>query len=146
MIINIIILTKIFDNPQWQYIVFAAFSLIVFIYFLERNSCKPEWFVLMFLALNIYAFYMTGIRQAFAMTICILAYEKIKEMKTYAELKEYASSPKSSRPYIYKYKQNARLFLQGNKCPPFQGTNIVIFLTKSILYITKAFLWCLLLL
>lgn len=77
----LIVITKIFDNPQWQYIVFAAFSLIVFVYFLERNSCKPEWFVLMFLALNLYAFYMTGIRQAFAMTICLLAYEKIKQKK-----------------------------------------------------------------
>lgn len=77
----LIVLTKIFDNPQWQYIIFAAFTLIVFIYFLERNSCKPEWFVLMFLALNLYAFYMTGIRQAFAMTICLLAYEKIKQKK-----------------------------------------------------------------
>ncbi len=77
----LIVLTKIFDNPQWQYIVFAAFSFIVFVYFLERNSCKPEWFVLMFLALNLYAFYMTGLRQAIAMTICLLAYEKIKEKK-----------------------------------------------------------------
>ncbi|MBQ6838414.1 MAG: EpsG family protein [Clostridia bacterium] len=77
----LIVLTKIFDNPQWQFIIFAAFTLIVFVYFLERNSCKPEWFVLMFLALNLYAFYMTGIRQAFAMTICLLAYEKIKEKK-----------------------------------------------------------------
>lgn len=77
----IIILTKIFDHPQWQYVVFAVFSLIVFVYFLERNSCKPEWFVLMFLALNLYAFYITGVRQAFAMTICLLAYEKIKEKK-----------------------------------------------------------------
>ena len=77
----LIILTKIFDHPQWQYIIFAVFSFIVFVYFLERNSCKPEWFVLMFLALNLYAFYMTGIRQAIAMTICLLAYEKIKEKK-----------------------------------------------------------------
>ena len=77
----LIVITKIFDNPQWQYIIFAAFTLIVFVYFLERNSCKPEWFVLMFLALNLYAFYMTGIRQAFAMTICLLAYEKIKQKK-----------------------------------------------------------------
>ena len=77
----LIVLTKIFDNPQWQFVVFAVFSFIVFVYFLERNSCKPEWFVLMFLALNIYAFYMTGLRQAFAMTICLLAYEKIKEKK-----------------------------------------------------------------
>lgn len=77
----LIVLTKIFDNPQWQFIIFAAFTLIVFVYFLERNSCKPEWFVLMFLALNLYAFYMTGLRQAFAMTICLLAYEKIKEKK-----------------------------------------------------------------
>ena len=37
-----------------------------------------------------------------------VTYEKIKEMKTYAELKEYASSPKSSRPYIYKYNVKAR--------------------------------------
>ena len=77
----LIILTKIFDHPQWQYIIFAVFSFIVFVYFLERNSCKPEWFVLMFLALNLYAFYVTGIRQAIAMTICLLAYEKIKEKK-----------------------------------------------------------------
>lgn len=77
----LIIITRIFDHPQWQYIIFAVFALIVFIYFLERNSCKPEWFVLIFLALNLYAFYMTGIRQAFAMTICLLAYEKIKQKK-----------------------------------------------------------------
>ena len=37
-----------------------------------------------------------------------VTYEKIKEMKTYAELKEYASSPKSSRPCIYKYNIKAR--------------------------------------
>ena len=77
----LIVITKIFDNPQWQYVVFAAFVFIVLVYFLERNSCKPEWFVLMFLALNLYAFYMTSLRQAFAMTICLLAYEKIKEKK-----------------------------------------------------------------
>ena len=77
----LIILTKIFDHPQWQYVVFAVFTFIVFVYFLERNSCKPEWFVLLFLSLNLYAFYMTGIRQAIAMTICLLAYEKIKEKK-----------------------------------------------------------------
>ena len=77
----LMIISKIFDNPQWQYIIFAVFSFIVFVYFLERNSCKPEWFVLMFLALNLYAFYMTSLRQAIAMTICLLAYEKIKEKK-----------------------------------------------------------------
>ncbi len=77
----LIVLTKIFDHPQCQYIVFAIFSFIVFVNFLEKNSHKPEWFVLMFLALNIYAFYMTGLRQAIAMTICLLAYEKIKGKK-----------------------------------------------------------------
>ena len=37
-----------------------------------------------------------------------VTYEKIKDMKSYSELKEYASSPKSSRPYIYKYNVKAR--------------------------------------
>ena len=79
--IFVLLLSKYFDNPQWQYVIYSVVCFIIIVYFLEKNSYKPEWFVLLFLALNLYAFYMTGLRQAVAMTICLLAYEKIKEKK-----------------------------------------------------------------
>ena len=37
-----------------------------------------------------------------------VSYEKIKSMESFKELKDYASSPKSSKPCIYKYNAKAR--------------------------------------
>lgn len=74
-------LTRISANPQFQYIVLSIFYIVIFTFFLYRNTDNPARFVVLFLGLSIYTFYLTGIRQSIAMTICLLAYEKAKQRK-----------------------------------------------------------------
>ena len=75
------VLSVISDNPQILFIVQALLFYVVFINFLKRNTLDPARFIVLFLGLNLFNFYLTGVRQAFAMSICIMAYQMAKERK-----------------------------------------------------------------
>lgn len=76
-------LNKITNNWQILLIItslFINFSVIRFIY---KNSKNPLLSVLLFVLLNFYLFYMSIMRQAIAIGIILLGYEKLKENKCF---------------------------------------------------------------
>ncbi len=75
------LLTKITSWVQIQYFVFATFTFVVITRFFYKNSDNPYLCGILFLGFNLYSFYMSGLRQAYAMTICLIAYEMIKKRK-----------------------------------------------------------------
>lgn len=75
------IISYISDNPQLQYIVYSVFFVISFGYFIKKNVVNSPRFVVLFMGMNLFAFYLTGIRQSIAMMICLFAYEQIKQKK-----------------------------------------------------------------
>lgn len=83
-ILLVVLFNKITDNPQ---IVFIFQGLLVAIScscFVNKNTNKlSESFiaVLAFLAFNLFTFHLSGVRQSIAMSICLFAYEKIKDKK-----------------------------------------------------------------
>lgn len=77
------LLTKLSDEPQVQYIVYALLFIASLYFFTKKYSVNPARFVVMFLGLNLFAFYMTGIRQSIAMLICLFSYEFIKNKKPF---------------------------------------------------------------
>lgn len=74
-------ISAINSNPQILFIVQALIFYFVFINFLKKNTVDPARFILLFLGLNLFNFYLTGIRQAIAMSICLLSYQMAKEQK-----------------------------------------------------------------
>lgn len=74
-------LSMLNDNPQILFIVQALLFYVVFVNFLKKNTFEPARFIVLFLGLNLFNFYLTGVRQAFAMSICIVAYQLAKERK-----------------------------------------------------------------
>lgn len=74
-------LSKISGDPQILFIVQASVFYIVFVNFLKKNTLDPARFIVLFLGLNLFNFYLTGIRQAFAMSICLASYQMAKERK-----------------------------------------------------------------
>lgn len=75
------ILTYISDDPQILFIVQALVFYLCYIFFLSKNTLAPARFIILFLGLNLFNFYLTGVRQAFAMAICLVAYQMAKERK-----------------------------------------------------------------
>lgn len=74
-------LSVINDNAQILFIVQAFLFYVVFVNFLKKNTFDPARFIVIFLGLNLFNFYLTGVRQAFAMSICMVAYQMAKERK-----------------------------------------------------------------
>ena len=75
-------LTHISQNPQIQHIAYALLFLLFFGLFLKKNAASSARFGILFMGMNLFSFYFTGIRQALAMMICLLAYECIKKKHT----------------------------------------------------------------
>lgn len=73
------LLTRISGHPQIQYIVSSIFCFIVYTYFLDNNSEDSALYLILFMGLNVYNFYFSGVRQSIAMTICLIAYEQAKK-------------------------------------------------------------------
>lgn len=73
------LITKIFSNPQWQFIIVAAFLVIATGIFVYRYSKEPTLAIIFYITLGIFSFNLTGIRQSIAMAICLFSYKYIKE-------------------------------------------------------------------
>ena len=70
------LLSKMTSNPQIQYIVLAIFFFVTFYYFLYRSTENYPVFLLLFYGLNVFSFFLTGLRQSFALLICLWAYDQ----------------------------------------------------------------------
>lgn len=72
-------LTFLSNDPQTQYIVCAILFVIMLGIFVKRNAVSSARFVVLFMGMNLFTFYLSGVRQSLAMLICLFAYESIKK-------------------------------------------------------------------
>lgn len=75
------IISSISHNSQIQHVVYASVFVFSFGHFIKKNAKSSARFVVLFMGMNLFSFYLTGIRQSLAMMICLFAYECIKEKK-----------------------------------------------------------------
>lgn len=73
------LLSRISTNPQMQYYFLAGLFYITFIYFLYQNAEDYSLFILLFYGLNLFSFFLTGLRQSIAMLICFLGLNQAKK-------------------------------------------------------------------
>ncbi len=77
-------LNKITSDAQALFIVQGTLVAVSCYHFVTRNTSRvSEAYIaiLAFLAFNLFSFHLSGVRQSFAMCICLFAYEKIKQGK-----------------------------------------------------------------
>lgn len=75
------VLSTINGDPQILFITQGIVFYLIFINFIEKNTFDPARFIVLFLGLNLFNFYLTGVRQALAMSICLMSYEMAKKRK-----------------------------------------------------------------
>ena len=73
------ILNKITSNWQILLIVSSLFINYSVLKFIKNNSSNPLLSVLMYILMNFYFFYTSAMRQAIAIGIMLLGYEKLKK-------------------------------------------------------------------
>ena len=73
------IITRISSDPQTQHIVISILFITIFGSFLRNNVISASRFAVLFMGLNLFAFYLSAIRQVLAMMICLCSYESIKK-------------------------------------------------------------------
>ena len=74
-------LSRVFKDPQWLIVVTSAIYVISIMFCLWNNSkCIPVA-LMMYICLGMMSFQMQGMRQALAMSICLVAFEYAKKRK-----------------------------------------------------------------
>ena len=73
------LLTRITAFTQIQYILLSIFFLITFIYFLFDNTEDYALFLLLFYSLNVFSFFLTGLRQSIAILICFWGFNQARK-------------------------------------------------------------------
>lgn len=69
------------DNSQWILILVATFCMFVCYRFVVNESKEIMLSLFLFVSLRLYYFLMSGLRQAIAIYICLIAYRFIKQRK-----------------------------------------------------------------
>ncbi len=69
------------NNPQWVFILTGAFFIYVCRKFIYEESGDVFFSIFLYISLRLFYFDMSGLRQAIAIFICILAYKYIKKRK-----------------------------------------------------------------
>ena len=75
----LMLLTKISYDPHIQYVVCAVFFHLGLSYFIYKNTKISSLFVLFYMCFGLYIFYMSGLRQSIAITICLIAFSQAKQ-------------------------------------------------------------------
>lgn len=75
------ILAKLLPGSQWFILVTSAIIVVLTAKFISENSSDPVVSWLAFICLGSMIFAMNGMRQALAMSICLLSYHFLKEKK-----------------------------------------------------------------
>ncbi len=79
--IYVFLLSRIFNNAQWLLVVSSAICVISICYFVYHNSADSPFSMVMYITLGMMTFQMQGMRQAIAMSICLVAFECAKRKK-----------------------------------------------------------------
>jgi len=74
-------LARIFPGAQWFILITAIFTVYATSKFIYENSEDPAVSWVVFICLGSMTFAMNGMRQALAMSICLLSYRYVKEKK-----------------------------------------------------------------
>lgn len=82
-LISVWILSHIFPNPQFLFIITGILFSIAVCKFIYVNSDDPQLSFIMFICLGLYSFMVQGLRQAIAMSICLFAFEYCKKRKLF---------------------------------------------------------------
>lgn len=75
------LMRQLTDNFTWVLVIVAALFAITFWRLIYKYSKDPCLSIIFILAFNIYQFTLTGIRQTIAISLLILAYERINKNK-----------------------------------------------------------------
>ncbi len=72
------LISRVFGSAQWLFIITATIYVVSICYFIYHNSDDLPLSMVMYITLGLLQFHMQGMRQAIAMSICLLAYEQAK--------------------------------------------------------------------
>lgn len=72
-------LSRVFSEPQMVIVVSSAIYVATLLVFVRRNSRDMPFAITMYITLGLMTFDMQGMRQAIAMSICMIAYEVAKK-------------------------------------------------------------------
>ena len=75
------IITSVFSDPQWQFIIVGFFITIAVGIFVYKYSKEPTLSILFYMTFGLFAFNLTGLRQSLAMATCLFAFKYICERK-----------------------------------------------------------------
>lgn len=75
------LLTRIFSDGQMLVVVTSAFITFSACHFIYKNTQDPPTGLLVYVCLGLFMFNMNGMRQAMAMSICMLGYELVKKRR-----------------------------------------------------------------
>lgn len=74
-------LARLFTWPQFGVYFITAICVVSFFRYIYRNSDDPFFAVMIFLAFDVFSFYMAAYRQCFAMCLCLFALEYAQKKK-----------------------------------------------------------------
>ena len=72
-------LSRVLRDPQWILIISSMIIVICNLYSISKNTNNLVTAIVMFVTLGLMTFEMQAMRQAIAMSICLLAYEEVKK-------------------------------------------------------------------
>lgn len=75
------LLSKISNNPQLLLLTTSAINILSVLFFIKKNSENTEVATIGYVCLGSFSFSMNGMRQALAMSICLLSFELVKKKK-----------------------------------------------------------------
>ncbi len=75
------LLTRLTDEPQWMIFLTSVFITWASCYFFYKNSEDVPLALISYICLGLFTFNMNGMRQALAMSVCVLSYELVKKRK-----------------------------------------------------------------
>lgn len=78
--------SHILPNPQFTFVTSGALFAFAVSRFIYHNSEEPTISYVMFICLGLFVFMIQGMRQAFAMSICLLSLEACKQRKFFVFL------------------------------------------------------------
>lgn len=79
--IFVFLLGRITDNAHWLVFLTSVYITACTCFFIKENSCDAPLSIVMYICLGLFTFNMNGMRQALAMSTCLLAYHFTRERK-----------------------------------------------------------------
>lgn len=68
-------------NPSWYFAITSAIICISLFHFIRKHADNQKYALYFYFTIGLFAFSLAGLRQALAMSICLFAYDAIKEKK-----------------------------------------------------------------